>query len=616
MSTSKAWWKESVVYQIYPRSFQDSDGDGIGDIPGILSRLDYLEELGVDVVWLCPVYESPNDDNGYDISHYRRIMKEFGTMRDWEKLLEGLHARGMKLIMDLVVNHTSDEHAWFAEARLSKDSPYRDYYIWRDGRDGREPNDWSSFFSGSAWKYDEAAGQYYLHLFSQRQPDLNWDNPKVRREVYDMMTWWLDKGIDGFRMDVINLISKAPGLPDAGGDGRYSFGGEHFMNGPRVHEHLQEMNREVLSRYDVMTVGETPGVTPEEAANYVGEERGELNMVFQFEHMDLDSGHDKWDVRPWKLRDFKAVMGKWQRGLAGKGWNSLYLNNHDQPRMVSRFGDDGRYRKESAKLLGTLLHTLQGTPYIYQGEELGMTNVRFGGIEHYRDIETLNMHREHLEGGRDERDILQGIYAKGRDNARTPMQWDASAQAGFTSGEPWIAVNPNYTDINAEESRRDPDSIFHYYRRLIELRRAHVDAIVYGRFEELLEEHEAAYVYTRTAEAGGAGAAGAEHAGEAAAAGAPGAEHADEDETAARGRGPESASGNAAADAAGDAGAAGEKLLVALNFSAEPAEVELPENAAETFGGGELLLGNLAPEAGRDWRRFTLRPYEAVVVKA
>lgn len=450
------WWKDSVVYQIYPRSFMDSDGDGIGDIPGILSKLDYLKRLGVDVIWLCPVYESPNDDNGYDISDYRSILSEFGTIADWEELLAQIHARGMKLIMDLVVNHSSDEHAWFVESRKSKDNPYRDYYIWRPGADGGEPNDWGSFFSGSAWQYDERTEEYFLHLFSKKQPDLNWENPKLRQDVYDMMAWWLDKGIDGFRMDVINLISKNPALPRVEQGEGWRFGGEHFMNGPRVHEYLQEMNREVLSKYDIMTVGETIGVTPEDAALYVGEERNELNMVFHFELMDVDSGpHGKWDLKPWDLRDIKRIIAKWQTGLEGKGWNSLYLNNHDQPRMLSRFGDDRTYRKESGKMLATLLHTLQGTPYIYQGEELGMTNVRFASIESYKDIETLNMFAEQLAAGRDEADIMNAIYAKGRDNGRTPMQWDGSEHAGFTTGTPWIAVNPNYPDINAEQAVND-----------------------------------------------------------------------------------------------------------------------------------------------------------------
>ncbi|KKC48950.1 oligo-1,6-glucosidase [Paenibacillus sp. D9] len=553
----RAWWKESVVYQIYPRSFQDSNGDGIGDIPGIVSRLDYLQELGVDVVWLCPVYDSPNDDNGYDIRDYRRIMDEFGTLEDWERLLEDLHARGMKLIMDLVVNHSSDEHAWFSESRKSRDGEHRDYYIWRDGKGGAEPNNWSSFFSGSAWKYDGETDQYYLHLFSSKQPDLNWENGKVRREVYDMMAWWLDRGIDGFRMDVINLISKVPGLPDAPGEGRYRSGADYFMNGPRVHEYLQEMNREVLSRYDIMTVGETPGVTPEQAALYVGEDRGELNMVFQFEHMDIDSGPGgKWDVQPWRLTDFKRVMGKWQRELQDRGWNSLYLNNHDQPRMVSRFGDDKNFRKQSAKMLGTLLHTLQGTPYIYQGEELGMTNVRFGSIEDYRDIETLNMYKEATGAGRPAEAVMASVYSKGRDNARTPMQWDGSAHGGFTTGTPWIASNPNYTEINAEDARRDPDSIFHYYRRLIALRKQH-DVIVYGRYEALLEEDERIYAYTRMLD--------------------------------------------------------GERLLVVLNFFGEEADCSLPEKIQ--FESAEPLIGNYGNGADRDWRSLKLRPYEALVLR-
>ena len=553
----KTWWKESVVYQIYPRSFQDSNGDGIGDIPGIISRLDYLKKLGVDVIWLCPVYESPNDDNGYDISNYQSIMDDYGTIADWENLLHGLHSRGMKLIMDLVVNHSSDEHAWFVESRKSKDNPYRDYYIWRDGKDGKEPNNWSSFFSGSAWKKDEATGQYFLHLFSSKQPDLNWENEKVRREVYDMMTWWLDKGVDGFRMDVINLISKVDTLPDAAGDGKYNYGGEFFMNGPRIHEFLQEMNREVLSKYDIMTVGETPGVTPEEASLYVGEERGELSMVFQFELMDMDSGPEgKWDLRPWKLFDFKRIMSKWQTGLYGKGWNSLYLNNHDQPRMVSRFGNDGPHRKESAKMLATLLHTLQGTPYIYQGEELGMTNVKFETIDQYRDIETLNMFNEKREAGRSSEDIMVSIYAKGRDNARTPMQWDSSPNGGFTTGTPWLPANSNYTDINAEEAQNDPDSIFHYYRRLIELRKRH-EVIVYGRYELLLEEDEFIYAYTRTL-------------GE-------------------------------------------ERLLVVLNFGEAPAAFRLPDEVA--YSTAEVLIGNYKAPDCIDLRHWELRPYEAQVFK-
>ena len=554
----RAYWKEAVVYQIYPRSFMDSNGDGIGDLRGILSKLDYIRELGADVIWLCPVYKSPNDDNGYDISDYRDIMDEFGTMADWEELLEGIHRRGMKLMMDLVVNHTSDEHPWFVASRSSRNNPYRDYYIWRPGQDGREPNNWLSFFGGSAWEYDERTGEYYLHLFSRKQPDLNWENPRVRQEVYDIMRFWLDKGVDGFRMDVINCISKTPGLPSVG-EARYAWGGEHFLNGPRVHEFLQEMHREVLSRYDVMTVGETPGVTVEQARLYTGEDRGELQMVFQFEHMELDAGPGgKWDLKPWTLREFRAVMHKWQAGLADIGWNALYLNNHDQPRMVSRFGDDGKYRKESAKLLATLLHTLQGTPFIYQGEELGMTNVKFGSIEDYRDIETLNMYREYtLERGLPADWVLRLIHAKGRDNARTPMQWDDSPNAGFTTGTPWIKVNPNFTEINAKESLADPDSILHYYKKLIRLRREH-DIVVYGRYDLILEDHPQIYAFTRTL--------------------------------------------------------GQERWLVMLNFSRREARFELPEHLRHS--GRQLMIANYADADGREpIDRLELRPYEARVYR-
>lgn len=493
----RAFWKEAVVYQIYPRSFKDSDGDGIGDLQGIISKLDYLKELGVDVIWLSPVYKSPNDDNGYDISDYQAIMDEFGTLADWEQLLAGLHERGMKLIMDLVVNHTSDEHPWFIASRASKDSPYRNYYWWRPGRDGREPNNWSSVFGGSAWGHSEETGEYYLHLFSRRQPDLNWENPELRDEIYRMMKWWLDKGIDGFRMDVINFISKVPELPHAGHE-QYAWGGDYFMNGPRIHEFLQEMNEKVLSRYDIMTVGEMPGATTDQAALYTDEDRRELNMVFTFEHMDIDSGWGgKWDVQPWRLTDLKKVLNRWQIGLQGKGWNSLYMSNHDQPRMVSRFGSETAHRVVSAKMLATLLHTMQGTPYIYQGEEIGMTNVRFASIDEYRDIETLNMYRERVtQWGQEPAQVMASIYAKGRDNARTPFQWDDSANAGFTSGTPWLGVNPNYREINAEQARNDPDSVFHYYRKLLKLRKKY-PIMPYGEFISLLDEHEQIYAYLR-----------------------------------------------------------------------------------------------------------------------
>jgi oligo-1,6-glucosidase len=497
---TKQWWKEAVIYQIYPRSFKDSNGDGIGDIKGIISKLDYLKNLGIDVIWLSPVYQSPNDDNGYDISNYQEIMDEFGTMGDWENLLVEMHKRGIKLIMDLVVNHSSDEHAWFSESRKSKDNPYRDYYFWREGKDGKEPNNWESVFSGSAWEYDERTGEYYLHLFSKKQPDLNWENPKLRREVYDMMNFWLEKGIDGFRMDVINFISKVPELPDAiVPEGKqYAPGGDYFMNGPRIHEFLQEMNQETVSRYDVMTVGEMPGASVEEAKLYTDENRHETNMVFQFEHVDLDSGPGgKWDLRPLKLADLRDNFTKWQKGLEEIGWNSLYLNNHDQPRMVSRFGNDKEYRVESAKMLATFLHTLKGTPYIYQGEELGMTNVRFDSIDDYKDIEILNMYREKvIENGEDVQKVMESIYVKGRDNARTPMQWDESEHAGFTTGTPWLKVNPNYKEINAENAIVDLNSVFHYYRNLIQLRKQN-PIMVYGSYDLILPDHEQIYAYVR-----------------------------------------------------------------------------------------------------------------------
>ncbi|UOE56886.1 alpha-glucosidase [Bacillus sp. CMF12] len=496
----KQWWKESVVYQIYPRSFMDSNGDGIGDLQGIISRLDYLKELGIDVVWLSPVYKSPNDDNGYDISDYQDIMSEFGTMKDWEELLGEMHKREIKLIMDLVVNHSSDEHIWFAESRKSKDNPFRDYYIWREGRNGKEPNNWRSNFGGSAWELDDKTGEYYLHLFSRKQPDLNWDNPELRNEIYDMMTWWLEKGIDGFRMDVVNFISKVEGLPDdePKPGKKYASGSKYYRNGPRIHEYLREMNEKVLSKYDVMTVGEMPGVTPGWARQYTGESRNELNMVFQFEHVSLDNGpNGKWDLKPLDLYDLQTNLTKWQNELDEVGWNSLYFNNHDQPRSVSRFGNEGEHREKSAKMLATLLHMMKGTPYVYQGEEIGMTNVRFSSIEEYRDIETLNFYKEALNDGWTEEMALESIYAKGRDNARTPMQWDPSEHGGFTDGTPWIKVNPNYNDINVEKALKDPDSVFHYYKKLIELRKEN-EIIVYGRYNLILDHHPEVYAYTRT----------------------------------------------------------------------------------------------------------------------
>ena len=491
------------MYQIYPRSFCDSNGDGIGDLNGITGKLPYLKELGIDVIWLSPVYQSPNDDNGYDISDYRAIMREFGTMEDYDRMLARAHELGIKIMMDLVVNHTSDEHAWFVESRTSEDNPYRDYYIWREGKDGEEPNNWGSCFGGSAWKYDGATDMYYLHLFSQKQPDLNWSNPEVRREVFDMMNWWCEKGIDGFRMDVISMISKMPGLPD-GQVGKSGYGdfGPYVVNGPHVHEYLQEMNREVLSKYDLITVGECSGVTVEEAKKYASASGKELNMVFQFEHMDLDGGESfKWNHKKIKLTDLKRVMSKWQTELEGKAWNSLYWCNHDQPRMLSRMGNDSdEYREISAKMLGTCLHMMQGTPYIYQGEELGMTNYPFTSLDEFRDIESINAYHELTEKGIVEPgEMFDFISYKGRDNARTPMQWDDTVQAGFTTGTPWIPVNPNYTKINAKEQRNREDSVFHCYQKLIALRKEY-PIIVYGVYELLIPESEELYVYTRSLE--------------------------------------------------------------------------------------------------------------------
>ncbi|NNM55201.1 MAG: alpha-glucosidase [Spirochaetales bacterium] len=495
------WWKEAVVYQIYPRSFQDSNGDGIGDLPGIVSRLDYLNDLGVNVIWLSPVYESPNDDNGYDISNYYGIMKDFGTMADWKSLLNGLHERGMKLVMDLVVNHTSDEHPWFIESRKAQTSPKREFYIWRPPRNGKEPNNWASFFSPSAWKFDPATGEYYLHLFSEKQPDLNWENPQVQTEIFSMIQWWLDQGIDGFRMDVINFIGKPAGLLDSPRAPTHPDGYVHdpsfYANQPFTHTLLHKLNREVLSLYDVMTVGETPEVTPETASLYVAPDRQELNMVFQFELMGVDAGpNGKWDVQPWKLSDFKRLVSKWQTGLAGRGWNSLYLSNHDQPRQVSRFGDDKQYRLESAKLLATLLHTLQGTPYIYQGEELGMTNVAFPRLDDYRDLETFHFAATARKQGYDESWIMNAIHRVSRDNARTPMPWNSQKNAGFTTGTPWIDLNPNFSNINVSQALADPNSVLRYYQALIRLRRQEPTVVV-GTYVPLLENHEQLFVYQR-----------------------------------------------------------------------------------------------------------------------
>lgn len=499
---NKTWWKEAVIYQIYPRSFMDSNGDGIGDLQGIISRLDYLKYLGIDVIWLSPVYKSPNDDNGYDISDYRAIMDEFGTMEDFDALLAGAHERGIKIVMDLVVNHTSDEHKWFLESRKSKDNEYRDYYIWREGKDAQTPpNNWGSCFGGSAWQYDEETAMYYLHLFSKKQPDLNWDNPKVREEVFDMMRWWCDKGIDGFRMDVISMISKTARMPDGEVNGLYGDFGPYCVHGPNVHKYLQEMNEKVLSGYDIMTVGETAGVTTELAKQYAGEDAHELNMVFQFEHVEGDGKYGKWTDEKMPLTTLKKTLSRWQTDLYGKAWNSLFWDNHDQPRAVSRFGDDRpQHRERSAKMLATCLHMLQGTPYVYQGEELGMTNYPFKTPDDFRDIESINAYREWCaEGQLSHEAFWPCITFKSRDNARTPVQWDDSENAGFTTGTPWIAVNPNYKEINAKAETADPDSVFHYYKKLIALRKQN-PVMVYGKYEPLLMESEELFVYTRTLE--------------------------------------------------------------------------------------------------------------------
>ena len=498
----RTWWKEAVVYQIYPRSFMDSNGDGIGDLKGITSKLDYLNYLGIDVIWLSPVYRSPNDDNGYDISDYRDIMDEFGTMEDFDELLKKAHEKGIRIVMDLVVNHTSDEHAWFIESRKSKENPYRDYYIWRKGKDGgNPPNNWGSCFGGPAWQHDEETDMYYLHLFSKKQPDLNWDNPKVREEIFDMMSWWCDKGIDGFRMDVISMISKHKEMPDGKVIDLYGDFGPYCVNGPNVHTYLQEMNEKVLSKYDIMTVGETSGVTTELAKQYAGEDTHELNMVFQFEHVESDGKYGKWTDEKISLICLKNILSRWQTELYGKAWNSLFWDNHDQPRAVSRFGDDRpEFREASAKMLATCLHMMQGTPYIYQGEELGMTNYPFGDLQDFRDIESIHAYQDWCESGIvSHEEFWPCLLKKSRDNARTPMQWDDTEHAGFTEGTPWIAVNPNYKEINAKAGTEDICSVFHYYKKLISLRK-HNPIIVYGKYELLLPEDENLYVYTRTLE--------------------------------------------------------------------------------------------------------------------
>lgn len=483
------------MYQIYPRSFADSNGDGIGDLKGVTSKLDYIKDLGIDVIWICPMYKSPNDDNGYDISDYKEIMDEFGTMADFDELLDQIHARGMKLVLDLVINHTSDEHPWFIESRKSKDNPYRDYYIWRDGRNGKEPNNWESIFNGSAWKFDEQTGQYFMHLFSSRQPDLNWENPVVRKELHKVVNWWLDKGVDGYRVDAITHIKKKEGFPDLPNpDGlAYVPAFPYMMNYPGIQDFLGELHRETFAKYDIMTVGEASGATTKDALEWVGEKGGKFNMIFQFEANGL-WGRDTGGVLD--LLALKKVYTSWQTTLEGVGWNALYLENHDLPRSVSVWGDDKTYWMESAKAVATLYFFMQGTPFIYQGEEIGMTNVKFNSIEDYNDVWAKNAYHIGIAEGKSHVELMKPIWSAGRDNSRTPMQWSDVAGAGFTTGKPWLQINPNYTKINVKAEENDENSILNYYKRMIKLRKAD-ELLLYGKYELLLPEDKQVYAYTR-----------------------------------------------------------------------------------------------------------------------
>jgi alpha-glucosidase len=533
----------------------DSDGDGIGDLAGIVSKLDYVKGLGVDIVWICPVFASPNDDNGYDISDYRDIMAEFGTMEDFDRLLAEVHARGMKLILDLVINHTSDEHPWFIESRSSKDNPKRDYYIWADPKNGAEPNNWESIFGGSAWEYDAKTEQYYMHLFSRKQPDLNWENEDVRRDLYAMVNWWLDKGIDGFRVDAISHIKKVPGFPDLPNPDELPFvpSYEGHMNREGIHEYLGELKRETFAKYDIVTVGEANGVTADDAEEWVGEEKGAFDMIFQFEHLGL---WGKGEEGGLDLPALKKTLTRWQKGLEGMGWNALFLENHDQPRSVSTWGDDHGYWAMSAKALATMYFLMQGTPFIYQGQELGMTNVRFASIDDYNDVAIKNLYRIERANGKSHEEIMRVIWKNGRDNSRTPMQWTDEANAGFTTGTPWLKVNPNYPEINVQAELADPNSIHHYYRKLIELRKAH-DVAVYGAYDLIAPDHKHVYAYTRTLE--------------------------------------------------------GEKLLVLANLFPVETMFALPESIR--YSHGELLLANATVDRAESPRALSLRPYEARVYR-
>ncbi|RHW37400.1 alpha,alpha-phosphotrehalase [Neobacillus notoginsengisoli] len=547
------WWKKSVVYQIYPKSFKDTTGKGVGDLEGITSKLDYLKELGVDVIWLTPIYKSPQRDNGYDISDYFDIHEEYGTMDDFDRLLEGAHKRGMKLIMDIVVNHTSTEHPWFQESRKSKDNPYRDFYIWKDGVDGGPPTNWESKFGGNAWEYDEQTSQYYLHLFDVTQADLNWENEEVRKRVYDMMKFWFEKGVDGFRLDVINLISKDQSFPnDYEGDGR-----RFYTDGPRAHEFMKEMNREAFSQYDSMTVGEMSSTSIEHCIKYSNPENRELSMTFNFHHLKVDyENGEKWTLADFDFLALKDILSTWQEEMnKGGGWNALFWCNHDQPRVVSRYGDDGKYRVESAKMLATTVHMMQGTPYVYQGEEIGMTNPGFESIDDYRDVESLNIFKIKKEAGMSENEILEILKSKSRDNSRTPVQWNATENAGFTDGTPWINVAANYPDINVEQALADRDSVFYHYQKLIALRKEY-DIITHGDYQLILGDDKQIFAYVRNWN--------------------------------------------------------NEKLLVVNNFYGKNAQFELPGDIRVEGGEASVLISNYEDHP-EDYRRFTLRPYESVV---
>lgn len=498
MKMNNNWWKEGVVYQIYPRSFKDTTGNGLGDIDGIIEKLDYIKSLGVNMIWICPVYASPNDDNGYDISDYRKISEDFGGNDAFDRLLKAMHARDLKLIMDLVVNHSSDEHHWFEQAKQSKDNPYHDYYIWKEGTPTTIPNNWQSVFNGSVWEWNAPTEEYYLHYYTKKQPDLNWENPAVRKEVYAIIDFWLAKGVDGFRMDVISLISKRIAFENVPQSMSFIDVMEKvYANGPRVHEYLKEMNREVLSKYDAVTVGEGPGVNLEHGPRYVSTKEKELNMVFHFDHLTIDFGPEgKYDPVPVDFLRFKEIFSQWDQALAEDGWNSIFLGNHDFSRIVSRFGNDRKYHNASAKLLVTLLMSLRGTPYVYQGDEIGMTNVAHPSIDLYDDVETRNAWKAAEAAGKDMDQFLKAVHWQSRDNARTPMQWDASMQAGFSTGKPWIPVNENHEQINVAAAENDPNSILHYYRKMIAYRKAN-PSLVYGHFEDLLPQHPYLFVYKR-----------------------------------------------------------------------------------------------------------------------